>query len=99
MYGTGLIKINARCRDVLELKGYGQFFLELAAAQQLEKNYGVPFVGIGARDAPGGQGLLCLDSGAGVHLVCNEEFAAPGSKRPTNRVICGAGSRRQLQGG
>ena len=91
MYGIGLIKINTNCRDVLGIKGYGQSFLELAAVQQLKKNYGIPFVGIGARDAPGGHGLVCLDSDAGVHLMCNEEFAVPSSKRPTNRVICGVG--------
>ena len=34
---------------------------------------------------------MCLDTGAGMHLVCNEEFAIPGSKRPSNRIIYGAG--------
>ncbi len=96
MYCAGLVKINNHCRDVFGIKGYGQSFLELAEAQQLDKNYGIPFVGISARDGPGEHGLVCLDSGAGVYLVCNKELAVPGSKRPTNRVICEAG---RLQGG
>ena len=70
MYGNGLININVHCRDALGIKRYGQSFLNLADALQLEKDYGVPFVGIGARETPGGHGLVCLYTGAGMHLVC-----------------------------
>ncbi len=48
MYGNGLININVHYRDALGIKSYGQSFLDLADALQLEKDYGVPFVGIGA---------------------------------------------------
>ena len=91
MYGNRLININVHCRDALWIKSYGQSFLDLADALQLKKDYSVPFVGIGARDTPGGHVLVCFETGAGMHLVCNEELAVPGSKRPFNRIICGAG--------
>ena len=42
MYGNGLININVYCRDALGIKSYGQSFLDLADALQLEKDYGVP---------------------------------------------------------
>ncbi len=42
MYGNGLININVHCMDALGIKSYGQSFLNLADALQLEKDYGVP---------------------------------------------------------
>ena len=92
MYGAGLIDINVHCRDVLGIKEYGQSFLEYDAAQELENNYGVPFVGIGARDSLDGHGLVCPDSGAGVHLVCNEQFAI---RRPGQQTTHQQGHMRR----